>query len=227
MPDKVPILPRDSKLQVAITWHSLCIFINVIVKSGVNMLQKNNMLHDRKIAILAADGFDETQLFSPKKALEDAGAEVFIVSLNEGEIKSWNEDHWGKSINVDTTVNFSSADEFDALVIPGFSLTDNLLQNKKAVQFVKDFITEGKTIASICNGIKVLIKTGLTKGRTLTSWPSLKKELINSGAKWKDDEVVVYKGIISSRCPVNNSVFNKKMIESFAIAPRCPKTPLH
>lgn len=192
------------------------------------MLDETNMLHDRKIAILAADGFDESQLFSPKKALEDAGAEVVIVSLKEGEIKSWNQDHWGRSIAVDATVNDSSSEEFDALVIPGGVMNpDTLRQNKNAVNFVKDFINEGKTVASICHGTQVLIETGLTKGRTLTTWPSLKRDLINSGATWKDDEVVVYKGIISSRCPNDNPTFNKKMIEGFAISPRCRKTPLH
>ena len=192
------------------------------------MEEKNNMLHDRKIAILAADGFDESQLFSPKKALEDAGAKVVIVSLKEGEIKSWDEDHWGKSIGVDATVNNSSAEEYDSLVIPGGAMNpETLLHDKNAIAFVKDFINEGKTIASICHGTKVLIESGMAKGRTLTTWPSLKKALINSGAKWKDDEVVSYKGIISSRCPKDSPVFNKKRIEEFAISPRCRKTALH
>lgn len=192
------------------------------------MLEKKYVLHDRKIAILAADGFDESQLFSPKKALEEAGAEVVIVSINEGKIKAWDKDHWGKSISVDTTVDDSSSKEFDALVIPGGVMNpDTLRYDKKAIAFVKDFINEGKSVASICHGTQVLIETGLTKGRTLTTWPSLKKDLINSGAKWKDDEVVVYKGIISSRCPDDNPVFNKKMIEGFSISPRCRKTPLH
>jgi protease I len=196
------------------------------------MLEKNNVnhniLHDRKIAILAVDGFDESQLFSPKKALEDAGAEVVIVSLNEGKIKSWDEDHWGKSIKVDTTVSKSAASEFDALVIPGGVVgPDTLRHDKKAIEFVSDFINEGKSVASICHGTQVLMETGLTKGRVLTTWPSLKKDLISTGAKWKDDEVVAYKGIISSRCPHHNSKFNKLMIEGFSISPKCNKTPLH
>ncbi|MBC7540512.1 MAG: type 1 glutamine amidotransferase [Bacteriovorax sp.] len=192
------------------------------------MQDRSNVLHDRKIAILATDGFDESQLFSPKKALEDAGAEVVIVSLKEGEIKAWKEDHWGRSINVDMTVNNSTSEEFDALVIPGGVMNpDSLLHDKKAVEFVKDFLNEGKTIASICHGTKVLIESGMAKGRILTTWPSLKKDLISSGAKWKDDEVVVHKGIISSRCPDDNPIFNKKMIEGFSISPRGRKTPLH
>lgn len=192
------------------------------------MLVGNNALHDRKIAILAADGFDESQLFSPKKALEDAGAEVIIVSLKKGKIKAWSEDHWGRSINVDATVNDSSSEEFDALVIPGGEMNPEILcHDKKAVDFVKDFVNDGKSVALICHGTQVLIETGLTKGRTLTTGPSLKKKLINAGAKWKDDEVVVYKGIISTRCPYNNPTFNKKMIEGFSVSPRCQKSLLH
>lgn len=191
------------------------------------MLDGKNVLHDRKIAILAADGFDELQFLSSKKALEEAGAEVVIVSLKSGEIKAWDGDHWGRSIIVDTTVNHSTSEEFDALVIPGGVNPDILRQDKNAIDFVKDFINEGKTIASICHGTQVLIQTGLTKGRTLTTVPSLKKDLINSGAKWQDDEVVVYKGIISCRCPNENPTFNKKMIEGFSVSPRCRKTLLH
>lgn len=188
------------------------------------MPSENNVLHDRKIAILAADGFDESQLFSPKKALEEAGAEVIIVSLNEGEIKSWDKDHWGKSIKVDVTVDECSAEEFDSLVIPGSEKNpDTILHDKKASEFVKEFFHEGKSIATICYGTKVLIETGMAKGRTLTTRPSLKKAALDCGAKWKDDEVVNYKGIISSRCPTESSTFNKKMIEAFSISPRSKK----
>ncbi len=192
------------------------------------MIEKSNILHDRKIAILATDGFDESQLFSPKKALEEAGAEVIIVSLKEGQIKGWTADHWGKSINVDATVNNSTSDDFDGLVIPGGEKNpESLCHNKNAVEFVKDFINEGKSVAFICHGSQVLLESGLSKGRTLTSWPTLKNKFIQSGANWKDDEVVVHKGIISSQCPYDNPKFNKKMIEGFSISPRCNKSSLH
>lgn len=188
-------------------------------------MKKSNSLENRKIAILAVDGFSESQLFSSKKALEEAGAKVFIVSLKKGNIKAWNNDHWGKSIVVDETVNNTSSDEFDALVIPGSSTNPDLLyHNKDAINFVKNFIHDGKSIASICHGTQLLIKTGLARGRTLTTWPSLKKDLINSGAKWKDDEIVVNKGIITSRCPYENPIFNKKMIEGFSISPRSKRS---
>lgn len=192
------------------------------------MLDKTEVLHDRRIAILAADGFDESQLFAPKKALEEAGADVSIISIKEGKIKSWDIDHWGESIKVDATVYDSCSEDYDALLIPGGAINPEILShNSKALDFVKDFINEGKSVASICHGTQVLIETGLTKGRILTTWPALKKDLINSGAKWKDDDVVSYKGIISSRCPSNNPKFNKLMIEEFSISPRCKKSLLH
>lgn len=185
------------------------------------MLIEQNILHDRKIAILAADGFDESQLFSPKKALEAAGAKVFIVSINKGQIKSWKNDHWGESIKVDTTVNDCHSDDFDGLVIPGGEINpEMLLKHEKVASFVKDFVYEGKSIVSICHGTKVLIDTGMVKGKTLTTWPTLKKVAINSGANWKDDDVVVHKGIITSRCPNENQSFNIKMINGFAVSPR-------
>lgn len=187
------------------------------------MFLENNILQNRKIAILAADGFDESQLFSPKRALEEAGAEVVIVSLNRGEIKSWEKDHWGTSIAVDATVNECHSEEFDALFIPGGEKNpETLLHNKSACDFVKEFAYDGKSIASICHGTKVLLESGLAKGKILSSGPALKNEVIKSGAKWKDDEVVAHKGIITSRCPKESPNFNRKMIEGFAIGPKRP-----
>lgn len=192
------------------------------------MIEKNNVLHDRRIAILATEGVDQTQLFSPIKVLENAGAEVVIVSINEGDIKTWDKDHWGKSVHVDKTVNNSTSEEFDALIIPGGEKNPcALCLDKDAVKFVKDFVNEGKMVASICHGTQVLIECGLTKGRTLTTWPALKRNLIKSGATWKDEEVVASKGIVSSRCPHDNPVFNKKIIEGISISPHSRKYNLH
>jgi protease I len=188
------------------------------------MIDKNNVLHDRRIAILATDGVDQTQLLSPIKVLENAGAKVVIVSINEGDIKTWDKDHWGRTIHVDETVGHSTSEEFDALIIPGSEMNPSALSlNKNAVAFVKDFVNEGKMVASICHGTQVLIESGLTKGRTLTTWPSLKKNLINSGATWRDEEVVAHKGIVSSRCPHDNAIFNKKIIEGISISPHSRK----
>lgn len=187
------------------------------------MAVEKNILQDRKIAILAADGFDESQLFSPKRALEEAGAEVVIVSLNRGEIKAWEKDHWGKSISVDAIVNECHSEEFDGLVIPGGEKNPEiLLHNKNVCDFVKEFAYDGKSIVSICRGTKVLLDSGLAKGKMLTTWPAMKNDVIKSGAKWKDDEVVAHKGIITSRCPDESPNFNRKMIEGFAIGPKRP-----
>ena len=187
------------------------------------MVFEKNILQHRKIAILAADGFNESQLFSPKKALEEAGAEVVIVSINRGEIKSWEKDHWGKSIPVDATINECHADEFDGLVIPGGEKNPEILMHDKTVcDFVKEFVYDGKSIASICRGTKVLLDAGVAKGKMLAAWPEMKNEVIKSGAKWKDDEVVAHKGFITSRCQEESVNFNRKMIEGFALSPKRP-----
>lgn len=187
-----------------------------------------NILHDRKIAILAADGFDESQLFSPKKALEDAGAKVVIVSLNKGQIKGWEDDHWGKSIEVDAVLSDCNSDEFDGLVIPGGEKTaDDMYQDKRVAEFVKEFVYDGKSIASICHGTRVLIDNNMVKGKTLSTWATMKKEVIKSGAKWKDDEIVSHKGLITTRCSGESQSFNRKMIETFAISPKMNKALLH
>lgn len=197
-------------------------------KIGVEMPFEQNILHDRKIAILAADGFLESQLFAPKKVLEDAGAEVVIVSIHKGEIKAWDQDHWGKSIEVDSVLSDCHSDEFDGLLIPGGEKNPEMLLNDKHVaDFIKDFVYDGKSVASICDGTKILLDTKVVKGTSVAAWPSLKKDVIQSGAKWKDDEVVVHRGIITSRCQGESDVFNRKMIEGFAIGPRSKKALLH
>jgi protease I len=181
------------------------------------MFESKNKLKNKNIAILATDGFEESELFEPKKALEDAGAKVNIVSLKKGDIKAWKKNDWGKSIHVDMLAGGSSSVEFDALMIPGGVMNPDKLRNDKAaVEFVKSFVREGKPIASICHGPQVLIETGLTKGKKMTSWSSLKTDLINSGANWVDEEVVVDGKLVTSRSPEDIPAFNEKMIESFS-----------
>lgn len=183
--------------------------------------QGTQFLADRKIAILATDGFEESELFEPKAAMEAAGAKVEIVSIHSGKIRSWKGDGWGKSIDVDTTVDQTEGVKYDALMIPGGVMNpDKLRSNKRAIEFVKEFIVDHKTIASICHGAQVLIETGLTKGKHMTSWPSLKTDLINSGADWVDEEVVVDDNLITSRKPADLPAFNKKLIEGFAHSAR-------
>ena len=185
------------------------------------MFNTTHELDNKNIAILATDGFEESELFEPKKALEDAGAKVNIVSLKNGDIKAWKKTDWGKSIHVDSIVGDVDTKQFDALLIPGGVMNPDKLRNdKKAVEFVKSFVNAKKPIASICHGPQVLIETGITKGKTLTSWASLKTDLTNSGANWVDQEVVVDENLITSRCPEDIPAFNKKMIEGFAATPK-------
>lgn len=181
------------------------------------MLDKSARLENKKIAILATDGFEESELFSPKEALESAGAKVDIISLKEGKIKAWHETNWGREIKVDFAVKNADPQIYDALMIPGGVMNpDKLRMDRNAIDFVKQFANEGKSIASICHGPQVLIEAGLTKGKYLTSWPSLKTDLLNSGAMWTDEEVVSDNCLITSRSPKDLPAFNKKMIEEFA-----------
>ncbi|MBY0414344.1 MAG: type 1 glutamine amidotransferase [Bdellovibrionales bacterium] len=177
-------------------------------------------LENKNIAILATDGFEESELFLPMKALQDAGAHVDIVSIKEGDIKAWKKNDWGKSIHVDSIVKNAKSTSFDALMIPGGVMNPDKLRNDKdAVAFVKSFMKDKKPIASICHGPQVLIEAGITKGKTLTSWASLKTDLTNSGAHWVDREVVVDGNLVTSRCPEDIPAFNEKMIEQFAATP--------
>lgn len=174
-------------------------------------------LNGKKVAILAANGFEQSELFEPKKALEEAGAEVSIVSLEAGEIKGWNEKDWGKSIAVDLTVDEANAADFDAIQLPGGVMNpDKLRMNKKAVSFVKAFFDAGKPVAAICHAPWTLIEADVVKGKTMTSWSSLKTDLENAGAKWVDKEVVVDNGLVTSRNPDDIPAFNQKMIEEIA-----------
>jgi protease I len=174
-------------------------------------------LQDKHVAILATDGFEESELFEPLKALKDEGATVNIISLKDGDIKAWKKTDWGKSIHVDGVVRDARSVQYDALMIPGGVMNPDKLRNDKdAVAFVKSFVNEQKPIASICHGPQVLIETGMTKGKTLTSWSSLKTDLTNSGANWVDEEVVEDGNLITSRSPDDIPAFNKKMIDKFA-----------
>lgn len=173
----------------------------------------------RKIAILATDGFEESELFEPKEALEAAGAETAVVAPKDGEIKGWKGKDWGKTCKVDLSLEDANAEEFDALVLPGGVMNpDKLRINEKAIEFVKSFISRGKPIAAICHGPWILIETDFLKGKTITSWPSLKTDLQNAGATWVDQEVVVDQGLITSRKPDDLKAFNAKIIEEVVSA---------
>lgn len=174
-------------------------------------------LKGKKIAILATDGFEESELFEPKKALDEAGAETSIISLKKGEIKAWKDKNWGKSIQVDLSLDEADADDFDALMLPGGVMNpDKLRGDEKAVAFAQSFVDDEKPIAAICHGPQLLIETGVLAGRKVTSYSSVKTDIINAGGIWHDAEVMTDNGLVTSRKPDDIPAFNKKMIEEFA-----------
>jgi len=175
-----------------------------------------NELTGKRIAILAADGFEQVELEKPKQALEEAGATTNIVSPSEGEIQGMHHADKGDKFQVDLSLEDAKAEEFDALMIPGGLMNpDTLRTNQKALDFVRHFFSAGKPVAAICHAAWVLIDAGVAKGRTLTSWPAIKTDVRNAGGNWVDKEVVVDNGLVTSRKPDDISAFNKKMIEEF------------
>ncbi len=170
-----------------------------------------------KVAILVAEGFEQSELTEPRKALEDAGAETRVVSPAKGEVQGWKHFDKGERIKVDVPLAQADAGDYDALLLPGgVANPDQLRIIPKAVQFVRAFFETGKPVAAICHGPWTLIDAGVVRGRTLTSWPSLKADLVNAGAVWVDREVCVDHGLVSSRKPSDIPAFNHKMIEEFA-----------
>lgn len=177
-------------------------------------MARNADLKGKSVAILVADGFEQVEMTSPKKALEDAGVKTTIVSLKPGKVQGFNHHDKADAFPVALTVDAARADDFDALVLPGgVSNPDQLRMNADAVTFVRDFFTQHKPVACICHGPWTLIEAGVVDGRRLTSWSSLKTDLINAGADWVDEEVVVDQGLVTSRCPDDLPAFNAKMLE--------------
>jgi len=173
-------------------------------------------LSGKRVAILVAEGFEQVEMTGPRKALEEAGAETMIVSPVEDEVQGWN--HYDKAdrFAVDVPLDEADAKDFDALLLPGgVANPDQLRSNPKAVEFARGFVDSGKPVAVICHGPWTLIETGALKGRRMTSWPSLKTDLQNAGATWVDEQVVVDRGVVSSRRPDDIPAFNRKMIEEF------------
>lgn len=172
-----------------------------------------NKLNGKRVAILVANGFEQVEYTEPKKALEKAGAEVHTISLKEGQVKGWQHDHWGDEFPVDKKVSDVKADDYDGLVLPGGQMNpDNLRINDDAVNFVKSFFTSEKPVAAICHGPWVLVEADVIEGRSVTSYPSIKTDLINAGAIWKDQEVVVDGGLITSRKPDDLPAFCESIV---------------
>jgi len=174
------------------------------------------MLNGVKVAILVADGFEQIEMAEPKKALKDAGAETFLVSPATGQVQGWKHFDKADKFAVDVPLEKASAADFDALLLPGgVANPDQLRQLPKAVAFVRAFFDSGKPVAVICHGSWTLIEANVVRGRTMTSWPSLKTDLKNAGAEWVDRDVVVDDGLVSSRKPDDIPAFNAKMVEEF------------
>jgi len=171
-------------------------------------------LEGKRVAMLAADGFEQSELLVPKQRLEEAGAKVDVISLRTGEIWGWQKDDWGDPIAVDRTIDAVSTDEYDALVIPGGQINPDLLRaDKDAVALVRDFYNAKKPIAAVCHAPWVLVEAGLAKGRKMTSYHSMATDVKNAGANWVDKEVVVDQGVITSRNPGDLEAFSAKIIE--------------
>jgi protease I len=173
-------------------------------------------LKGRRVAILATEGFERSELVKPREALQAEGAETVVISPKSGQIKSWEHDHWGEAIHVDESLDRAKPEDYDALLLPGGVINaDKIRIEKQAVEFVRAFVNDGKPIAVICHAPWILIEAGGARGRTLTSWPSLKTDLSNAGANWVDKDVVVDNGLVTSRKPDDIPAFNKKMVEEF------------
>lgn len=174
-------------------------------------------LSNKKVAILVTDGFEQSEFSEPKEAVEKAGAITHVVSLEKRKIKSWTDGNWGQEYDVDKTLDEVSVSDYDSLILPGGVINPDLLRNnEKAVNFVREFADHKKPIAAICHGPWLLAEAGILEGRKVTSYSSIKTDLINAGANWVDEEVVVDKGLTTSRNPNDLPAFCKKLVEETA-----------
>ncbi len=171
-------------------------------------------LEGKTVAILATNGFEQSELFEPKRALDKAGATPIIVSLEEGAIRGVKGHDWADSVEVDQTVDTIAADQFDALVLPGGVYNpDTLRQSEKAVAFIRAMVAENKPVAAICHGPWLLVEADVLRGRRATSYGSIKRDMVNAGADWVDQPVVVDNGLVTSRTPDDLDEFCRELIE--------------
>ncbi len=178
-------------------------------------------LSDRRVAILATNGFEESELMSPLAALKEAGANISIVSIAQSAdtIRGWSDGTWSETtMKVDGTVPSMKAESFDALVLPGGVMNPDLLRiNPEAVAFVRDFFSAGKPVAAICHAPWLVVEAGAARGRRMTSNPSIRTDVTNAGATWVDESVVTDRGLVTSRSPKDLDDFNTKMVEQFSM----------
>jgi protease I len=176
-----------------------------------------NELQGKKVAFIATEGVEQPELTGPWKAVEEAGGEPELISIEPGEVQAWDHFDKGDRFPVDKTIEESQPHDYDALVLPGGVANPDILRtNENVVSFIRDFAQSGKPIGAICHGPWTLVEAGVVRGRRLTSWPSLQTDLRNAGADWVDEEVVVDQGLVTSRRPDDIPAFNAKIIEEFA-----------
>ena len=174
-------------------------------------------LSNRNIAVLTESGFEEVELTEPVKRLKEEGATVHIISSKSGKIKAWDQDHWSIEVDVDKTISEANAEDYNGLLLPGGVINpDQLRVNEDAIAFVKSFFADGKPVAAICHGPQTLINADVVQGRKMTSVKNISQDLINAGAVWSDEEVVVDQGLVTSRTPKDLPAFNDKIVEEFA-----------
>jgi protease I len=172
-----------------------------------------------KVAILATDGFEQSELTEPKKALEEAGAETEVVSPKDERVRGWKHTDWGSEVAVDQSLSGADPKDYDALVLPGGVMNPDALRwNPQAVAFVRSFFEAGKPVAAICHGPWTLVEADVVRGRTLTSWPSIRTDIRNAGGTVVDEQVVTDRNLTSSRMPDDLPAFCGRIIEQFAAA---------
>src|SRR4051794_17053989 len=182
---------------------------------------RTKQLNGRRIAVIATQGVEQVELTSPRKAMEKAGATVELVSPHKvvkgGKIKAWNLVKWGDSFKIDVSLSDARVSSYDGLHVPGGVINPDILRmDTDSVDFVRSFFEAGKPVSSICHGPWMLIEAGVVRGRTMTSWPSVKADLRNAGANWVNEEVVQDGNLVTSRGPQDLHAFNKRIVELFA-----------
>ena len=176
-----------------------------------------NELRSKRVAMLVTNGFEQVELTEPRKALLDAGASVDIVSLKKDAVRAWNHKDWGQEFDVDVHIDAASVDDYDALVLPGGVMNPDYLRlDPRAVDFVGKFTRSGKPVAAICHAPWTLIEADVVRGRRMTSYPSLRTDLENAGARWIDEEVVIDRNLITSRRPDDLPAFNQALTSILA-----------